>query len=99
MWKSLLAGALGLAALEFILTLPAASQGRLGALLKLPATLAEDLMSPAVPLIPDLSKSSDSSGGSGDQPSSSTSSGPNATPISTTAPKPTYAPVIPSATT
>jgi hypothetical protein len=88
MWKSLLAGAVGLAGLEFVLTLSGTQQGRLGSLLKLPAALAEDLISPAVPLIPDLSSSS-----STNQPSSSTGTA-TITPISTKAPTPTYAPVV-----
>jgi hypothetical protein len=93
MWKSLLTGALGLAALEFVLTLPSSQQGRLGSLLQLPGKWAEDLISPAVPLIPDLSTSTSNNA----TPSSSTRSA-QYTPISTTAPTPTYAPVVQTTT-
>jgi hypothetical protein len=62
MWRSLLVGALGLAAMETALSLSSKEQGQLGKLLQIPGQWAEIFMDPTRPLVPNLSGSTGGSG-------------------------------------
>lgn len=99
MWRSLLVGALGLAALETVLTLGGTAQGQLTKLLEIPGQWAEIFMDPNRPLVPDYhggdtggSTSSGGSGGTGGGGAPLTPSG-QSTPASTIPPHPSTNPV------